>query len=774
MIGQALSHYQILEKLGEGGMGVVYKARDSHLDRLVAIKVLPAERVAHADSKRRFVQEAKAASALNHPNIVTIYDIDQASGVYFIAMEFVAGTPLDRLIPRQGLELNTMLKYGIQVADALAAAHAAGIVHRDLKPANLMVTDRGLVKVLDFGLAKLAEGPAIGESDDTETLVAALAKTEEGVILGTVSYMSPEQAEGKPVDARSDIFSLGSVLYEMVTGRKAFQGESKVSTLTAILRDEPKSAREIVTGLPKDVERIVSRCLRKEMSRRFQSMDDVRVELQDLKEDSDSSRLLAAPSSAALNQAARAVVKEAPSIAVLPFASMSSDAENEYFSDGISEEIINALGQVEGLHVAARTSSFSFKGKSVEVAEIARRLDVRHVLEGSVRRAGARVRVMAQLVDASNGFHLWSERYDRQIADIFDVQDEIARAIVERLKVAFDAGATSRLVKVATNNMEAYQEYLRGRAMLYRRGPWIARALESFQKAVALDPAYAQAWAGVADAYTALSYYGYRRPDEAMPAAVEAATRATVADPESAEAHNALAIAALLWERDFGKAEREFHEALALNPGYIQARCWYGLFFLQWGVGRYEDGLAEAWHAFEADPLSAYVTTVLSLALAAVQRFDEAVLQALNAVQHDPQSFLARWELGFAYHWNAQHEEAVAVLEPLWANSGHNWVAMGLVPAYVRAGREDQARSVYQSLLARQAGEYVQPFVLAVSATALGDHDAAIGFCEAAIEGRDMLFALMNRWWPDFERVRTDRRYGDLLLRFNSRGRTPP
>jgi adenylate cyclase len=249
---------------------------------------------------------------------------------------------------------------------------------------------------------------------------------------------------------------------------------------------------------------------------------------------------------------------------------------------------------------------------------------------------------MAQLVDASNGFHLWSERYDRQIADIFDVQDEIARAIVERLKVAFDAGATSRLVKVATNNMEAYQEYLRGRAMLYRRGPWIARALESFQKAVALDPAYAQAWAGVADAYTALSYYGYRRPDEAMPAAVEAATRATVADPESAEAHNALAIAALLWERDFGKAEREFHEALALNPGYIQARCWYGLFFLQWGVGRYEDGLAEAWHAFQADPLSAYVTTVLSLALAAVQRFDEAVLQALNAVQHDPQSFLAR------------------------------------------------------------------------------------------------------------------------------------
>lgn len=381
---------------------------------------------------------------------------------------------------------------------------------------------------------------------------------------------------------------------------------------------------------------------------------------------------------------------------------------------------------------------------------------------------------MAQLVDASSGFQLWSERYDRQIADIFDVQDEIARAIVERLKVGFDTGATPRLVEAATNNMEAYQEYLKGRAMLYRRGPWIARALESFQKAAALDPAYAQAWAGVADAYTALSYYGYRRPDETMSAAVDAATRATMANPESAEAHNALAIASLLWERDFGKAEREFREALALNPRYIQSRCWYGLFFLQWGVGRYEEGLAEAWLAFEADPLSAYVTTVLSLALASMQRFDEAVNHARNAVLNDPQSFLAQWELGLAYHWNAQHDEAIAVLEPLWANSGHNWVALGLVPACVRAGREEQARSLYQSLLDRQAGEYVQPFILAVSATALGDEDAAVGFCEEAIAGRDMLFAIMHRWWPDFEPIRADRRYGDIVARFNSRGRTPP
>jgi eukaryotic-like serine/threonine-protein kinase len=292
MIGKNLSHYQILEKLGEGGMGVVYKARDRHLDRLVAIKVLPADRVADPDSKRRFIQEAKAASALNHPSIVTIYDIDQADDVYFIAMEFVTGKPLDRLIPRQGMALNTMLRYAVQIADALTAAHGAGIVHRDLKPSNLMVTENAAVKVLDFGLAKLIEGSDPGESEGQETVLLG-AMTEQGAILGTISYMSPEQAEGKPVDSRSDIFSLGSVLYEMVTGRKAFQAETKLSTMTAILRDEPKRVSEIVEGLPKDVEYIILRCLRKELSRRFQSMVDVKVELEELKEESDSGKLFA-------------------------------------------------------------------------------------------------------------------------------------------------------------------------------------------------------------------------------------------------------------------------------------------------------------------------------------------------------------------------------------------------------------------------------------------------------------------------------------------------
>jgi serine/threonine protein kinase/tetratricopeptide (TPR) repeat protein len=720
-------------------MGEVYKARDTRLNRTVAIKVLPQQVANDPQARDRFEREARAVAALNHPHICTLYDIGRgrlqlARGtdeeIDFLVMEYLEGQTL-----RSPLPVAEAVRLATDIAGALEAAHRQGILHRDLKPGNVMVTKAG-AKLLDFGLAKLVDA----DGDVT--------RTREGTVLGTVAYMSPEQAEGKPLDERSDVFSFGAVLYEMLAGRRAFDGDTTARVMSAVMRDDPPAFQT-----PPALDRIVRRCLAKQPADRFRAMGHVKT---------------------ALEQVDLKPGKDPPTIAVLPFVSTSPDPENEYFSDGISEEIINALTQIEGLHVAARTSSFSFKGKSVEVGDIAKRLNVRHVLEGNVRKAGDRVRVTAQLVDASNGYQLWSERYDRQLADIFDVQDEIARAIVERLKVAFAAGATPRLVKVTTNNMEAYQQYLKGRAMLYRRGPWIARALESFQKAVAVDPEYAQAWAGVADAYTTLCYSGYRRPAETMPTALDAATRATVGDPGSAEAHNALATVALLWERDFKKAEREFLEALALNPWYMQARCWYGLFFLQWGVGRYDAGLTEAWRAFEADPLSSYVTTVLSFALAAVHRFDEAVIQARVAVQHDPESFVGQWEMGLAYHWNGQHEEAIAVFEPLWAESGHNWVALGLVPTYTEAGREDQARRLYQSLLARQAREYVQPIVLAVCATALGDDEAAIGWCEAAVEGRDMMFALVNRWWPDLERVRTDPRFADILARFNSRGRTRP
>ena len=726
--GARIGPYELLSRIGAGGMGEVYKARDTRLDRTVAVKVISSIDARDSQARERFGREARAVASLNHPHICALYDIGSVDDVDFLVMEYVDGATLRGPIAGEDAR-----RLALQIATALATAHRHGILHRDIKPANVMITAAG-VKLLDFGLA---------QSIATEPDVTS---TSAGTVVGTVAYMSPEQAQGCRLDARSDIFSFGAVLYEMVSGARAFGGTTTPQVLSAILRDDP-----LPLWPASPLEPIIRKCLAKAPGERFQAMEEVIH---------------------ALELVGVAPRKEAPSIAVLPFTSMSADVDNEYFGDGVAEEIINALTQLEGLHVAARTSSFSFKGKPVEIGEIARRLNVRHLLQGSVRRAAGRVRVMAQLVDASNGFQIWSERFDRDLADIFDVQDEIARAIVRRLKVAFAIEDATRLVKVTTTNMEAYQAYLQGRAMLYRRGHWTAKALESFKRAVELDEGYAQAWAGLADAHTVLCYSGYDRPDQAMPAALAAATRALEIDPGSAEAHNALACASLLWERDFNKSEREFLHALAVNPKYMQARCWYGLFFLQWSVGRLEEGLAQARQALEADPLSAYAAMVLSFACGTIGRADRALAYAKTAVEHDPQSFVVRWELAIAYHWNAQYEEALTVLERLSAESPHHiWVALQLVPTYAKVGRLEEARAIYEELLARREREYVPPFVLAVCETALGDHEAAIASCVAAVEARDVLLALFQAWIPDFEPVRADPRFADLMQRFNARGR---
>jgi serine/threonine protein kinase/Flp pilus assembly protein TadD len=730
--GRRIGPYEVTTRIGAGGMGEVYKARDTRLDRVVAIKVLPAQTAGDERSRERLEREARAVATLNHPHICTLHDVGTHEGVHFLVMEHLDGETLAARLVKGPLAAQQAIDYGLQIGAALERAHRSGIIHRDLKPSNIMLTDVG-AKLLDFGLAKMLDR-------DVD-----VTRTSDSVIVGTAAYMSPEQADAQPLDARSDVFSFGAVLYEMASGRRAFGGNTTAQVLTAVIRDEPPP----LSSSP--LSGVVRRCLAKDPSARFQSMSEV---------------------VRALQHAWTSPIKEAPSVAVLPFTNMSADPENEYFSDGLAEEIINALTKIEGLQVAARSSSFSFKGKSVEVGEVAQRLKVRHVLEGSVRKSGSRIRVTAQLVDASNGYQLWSERYDRQLEDIFDVQDEIARSIVERLKVAFGAGDMERLVKVTTNNVDAYQHYLKGRAMLFRRGQWVRPALESFKKAVALDASYAQAWAGVADAYTVLCYGGDSNPAETMPLALDAAIRATTMDAGSAEAHNALATAALLWERDFEKAGREFREALALNPKYVQARSWYGLFFLQWSVGRLKDGLSESWRAVEDDPLSSYTWTVWSFALATVQRYEEAVRAAQTAVEHDPESYLAKWELGLAFHWNQQYDQAIATLEPLWTQTGgHGWLVLGLVPAYVRAGRVDDARRIFEGLQASANGGYVPGFNLALCASVLGDHERAIAFCETCIETRDMLFALFPRWLPDFDAVRNDPRFPDIVARFNARRR---
>ncbi len=548
--GERLGPYEILALLGVGGMGEVYKARDTRLQRVIALKTLPAEKVADADRKRRFLVEAQAASRLNHPNIVTIHDISEENGVCFIAMEFVAGTTLEQANPGTGLPLKQAMKYAAEIADALAAAHSAGIIHRDLKPANIIITEDDRVKLLDFGLAKLVEPAALAAEAATAT------RTVPGAIMGTVDYMSPEQAQGREVDARSDIFSFGLVLYEMLCGQRAFQGDSWISTLTAILHDEPRSLRDINAAIPALVEQHVTRCLRKDPSQRFHTMLDVKKALADT----------------ALPGARK---EEAPSIAVLPFLNLSADKENEYFSDGLAEEIINALTKVPELRVIARTSAFAFRGKEQDLRTIGERLRVGTILEGSVRRAGNRIRVTAQLIKVADESHLWSESYDREMTDIFAIQDDISCAIANALKVKL---ATPRH---CTANIEAFQCYLKGLYWYQRYTPEsLTKAKESFERALGHDPGYAPAHAGLAVFNYGLGTLGIKRMIEMTPLAKSAAEKALAIDETLSEAHSVLGLLAGSVEYDWKVAERHFQAALAVDPVPPLARVRYALYFL--------------------------------------------------------------------------------------------------------------------------------------------------------------------------------------------------
>ena len=776
MVGNTISHYEVLEKLGAGGMGVVYKARDTQLGRFVAIKVLIAGTAGSLDRRDRFIQDARAASSLNHPNIITIHEIVTIDAGECIVMEFVRGQTLADMIEGARIPGVDCIKIAMQMTDALAAAHSIGIVHRDLKPANVMVTPEGLGKVLDFGLAKLAGDesapkPAVdfGESENTLSIhIDDRPKTAEGAIIGTLAYMSPEQAQGLKIDHRSDIFSFGAVLYEMLTGERAFQGSSGIATLAAVLRDEPREFAHAGIEAPPELREVIRRCLRKDPDQRYQSMRDVKDSLEQIYFASRSGTMQMASGVWTRLQQARAI----PSIAVLPFLNLSSDKENEYFSDGLAEEIINALTNLENLRVTARTSAFVFKDAQKNVRQIGETLRVASVLEGSVRKSGNRVRISVQLIDVSEGSNLWSERYDREMTDVFEIQDEISQAIVAKLKVrlasqsgisADPAHPAPPLVKRHTDNLEAYNLYLKGRFELYkmtREGLDESRKL--FEEAIRLDPRYALAHDGLAYGYYSEGFLGFEPPKVAMPKAKAAVRRAIELDESVAEAHATLGVILALYDWDWAGAERELMRSIELNGASPVSRDVYAFYYLR-PVCRIEDAISETRQALSLDPLSMLFRAHLGFLLYLQHRYEDSIAEFRQVLDVDPRYYLALAMVGQVHALAGQWDEALECFaKAREADAGSKFVASLEAMTLAFAGRRAESVAQLEDIIQRSEHDYISSVSIAYVCTALGETDRAFEYLDRGVFNRDpLILGLKSN--PIFESLRTDPRYHALL-----------
>jgi serine/threonine protein kinase/Tfp pilus assembly protein PilF len=737
MLGKIISHYRILEKLGEGGMGVVYKAQDTKLDRIVALKFLSKHLLCDQEAKMRFTQEAKAASALDHQNIATIYEIDEAEDKSFISMAYVEGKSIKEIIREKQLSIEEILGIALQIAEGMSAAHKKDIVHRDIKSDNIMLTDEGVVKIMDFGLAKL-QG------------VTGLTKT--GTTLGTMQYMSPEQAQGIEADERSDIFSFGVVLYEIITGQLPFKGEREAAIIYSIVNETPEPLARYKADVPEGLQRVVEKAMEKNTEVRYQHVEDLGADLRRLKTELETGA----------TKTPVTKVKPPPSIAVLPFADMSPQRDQEYFCDGMTEELINALTKIEKLQVASRTSAFQFKGRARDIHEIGRKLKVQTVLEGSVRKAGKRLRITAQLVNVADGYHLWSEKYDRDMEDVFAIQDEISLAIVSKLKVRFLGQEKARLEKRYTDSPEAYNLYLKGRYFWNNRTKeGLQRGLEYFEQAIEQDPTYALAYAGIADCYNMLGFFDHLPPRQAFPKAKEAAEKALKIDETLAEAHTSLAHVRQYYDWDWLAAEREYRKAIELNPSYSTAYQWYAEYLGH--MGRHHESIAMGKRALELDPLSPIIGANLAAFFLFARQYDQAIEGCQKVLEIDSDFMTAHWILGLAYAEKQMYDEAVSQIQKAVDLSGGNdSPLLGWLGAiFSRSGKKDQAKKILVDLFEVSKRRYVSPFSIALNYLGLGQKDKTFEWLEKAYQERDHWMVSVRS--PLFDGLRSDPRFKALL-----------
>ena len=820
LLGQKIGHYQIVSLLGVGGMGEVYLAEDTLLERRVALKVLATELRDKKEQLQRLEQEARAASALNHPNILTIYEIGEANDTHYIAAEYVGGETLRECLNRDRFTVSETLDIAIQIVSALETAHQAGIVHRDVKPENVILRKDGLVKLLDFGIAKLAQGP-IGDLE-TEALTQALVKTDPGMVLGTVGYMSPEQVRGQIVDGRADEWSLGVMLYEMLTGRLPFGGETISDAIAAILKTEAESPTNFNSETPVELERIVFKTLRKDAEERYQHIRDLLIDLRDLKQDLDfgaklkrtrtqdnvtqTVSLLRQANSLRYNTTSNAeylvseikqhkrglllimaaifsvavgavyfgyahyfnktVGSAIDSVAVVPFVNQNRDAATEYLQDGLTESLIISLSRLPQLRVMARSTMFRYKGRDVDPQTIGRELGVRAVLTGRILQQGDNLNISAELVNVADGAHLWGEQYSRRTADLLAMQQEIARQISEHLQLRLSGEEQRHLNKGGATNNEAYQLYLRGRYSWNKRtADDIGKAIEQFQQAIDKDSNYALAYVGLADCYLAQGTYAGRPTTEVLPRAKVALQRALQLDDSLAEAHATkgfVHVQSMEWD----EAQREFQRAISLDPNYPSTHHWYSEYFRI--MRRFSEQAQEIKRAQELDPLSPSMAANLGRAYQNLGELDAAVRECKRALELNPNFPLAHHFLGLIYVDQRRYEEAIAEFKQAvnLSNRADLFVA-GLGFGYAKAGKRAEALEVVEELQDKYARKEATGFDLALVHAALTNDDQAIAWLEKDYATGNMSGLIYVASTAIDHRLRADPHYQDLLRRMH-------